>query len=45
LLPCDCPASLQQSTFDFQLLTGDTPTQRSVPTADSAAEDTFFDSE
>lgn len=36
---------LQQSTFDFKLLSGDTPTQRIAPVADSTNEDTYYDSE
>lgn len=39
----------QQSTYDFMMLSGDTPTQRTAPVSDAAggigAEDVYYDSE
>lgn len=36
---------LQQSAYDFKLISGDTPTQRTAPTADGTGEDVYWDSE
>jgi hypothetical protein len=41
-----CHRAVQQSTYDFQLLSGDTPSQRTASAADgSSVIDTYYDSQ